>query len=382
MIREFGIHPVDLKPGVVWDGCVYGYSGYAKANRELLHRVSNTMAVEIRPAFDTNVDIHTRTRLEPYIRIKVANGCPYVRFFGPDRTTLEARPRIIYTMMETERTHPDMVQSMNENFDEVWCPTRWNLNIFHQSGVKLPGRVMPLGVNTAIYFPTRGSTQFPACRLISTGRRGLEANPEGYIVLTVGVPSHRKGFDILASAFEKAFAGRKDVHLVVATTHATANVPELEAMGRYRSNIWALTGSHDEHGMARIYNAANCYVSASRGEGWNLPAVEAAACGIPVILSDSSTHSEISDKHAWIFKNEGTEKLGGIEKISPWYKGMMFTKLGKKSVVHLAETLRAVSEGGRTVRALSEKFRLKVENEWSWDATAHKISRRLMELQR
>jgi glycosyltransferase involved in cell wall biosynthesis len=380
-MREFGVHPVNLHPGVVWDGCVYGYSGYAKANRELLHRVANTMAVEIRPAFDTALDVQAKTRLEPYMRMKVSNGCPYLRFFGPDRTTIETRPRICFTMMETIKVHREMVDLINENFDELWVPTHWNLATFKASGLKVKSRVMPLGVDSTMYRPMDPRPQLPICTLLSTSRQGLEASPEGFAILTVGVPSHRKGFDILTNAFEKAFAKRKDVHLIVATTHASSNVPELAGLGKYRSNIWALTGSKDESEMAKVYNAVDCYVSASRGEGWNLPAVEAAACGIPVILSDSSTHTEISGGNAWIFKNEGLEKLGGIEKISPWYKGMLFTKLGKKSTDSLAEAMSAIYRGGETVRTVSDKFREKVVTEWSWDTTAAKMAKQLMELQ-
>lgn len=381
-VREFGIHPVNQNPAVVWDGCVFGYSGYAKANRELLHRVSNSMAVEMRPAFETSLDVHQRARLEPYLRIKAANGCPYIRFFGPDRTTYESRPRIIYTMMETSKIQADMMGLVNQGFDELWVPTTWNLHTFKTSGLKIPAKVMPLGVDPAIYHPGRRDKELPVCQLISTRRRGLEERPEGFIVLTVGVPSHRKGFDILANAFEKAFARKRDAHLIVATTHSTSNVPELQALEKYKSNIWAMTGALDEHGMARLYNSVDCYASASRGEGWNLPAIEAAACGVPVVLSDSSTHREISfGGCAFVFSNEGLERLPGIERISPWYKNMYFTKLGKRSISELAELLLFVEKGGPAVKSRAAKFLEYTVRDWSWDRTAAKISRRLMELQ-
>lgn len=381
VVQEFGKHPVNLSPGVVWDGCVYGYSGYGKANRELLHRVANTMAVELHPAFMTSMDLQSQVRLEPYLRIRTAPHCPYLRFFGPDRTTLEPRPRICYTMMETTEIHADMVSIVNRSFDELWCPTLWNLTTFRDSGVKIKGRVIPLGVDPLIYRPMKEKPKLPTCTLLTTRHRGLKASPDGLIVLTVGVPSGRKGFDVLARAFEKAFAGNKDAHLVVATTHATSNVPELESLFKLKSKIWTLEGATDEHQMAAVYNASSCYASASRGEGWNLPAIEAAACGVPVILPAASSHPEVTGGKTWLFKAEGVSRMPGIERISPWYKDMTFTKFGKKSIADLAEMMLQVSHGGPEVARRVRDFRAKVLNEWSWDRAAALMSKRLLELQ-
>src|SRR4029078_12894490 len=37
--------------------------------------------------------------------------------------------------------------------------------------------------------------------------------------------------------------------------------------------------------MARIYHAADCYVSPYMAEGFNFPVLESAACGLPVICT-------------------------------------------------------------------------------------------------
>ncbi|HEX8119951.1 MAG TPA: glycosyltransferase [Solirubrobacteraceae bacterium] len=53
-----------------------------------------------------------------------------------------------------------------------------------------------------------------------------------------------------------------------------------------------LPGFVDDETLARLLSAATVAVVTSRGEGFGLPAVEAAACGAPVVLSDLPAHRE------------------------------------------------------------------------------------------
>jgi glycosyltransferase involved in cell wall biosynthesis len=51
--------------------------------------------------------------------------------------------------------------------------------------------------------------------------------------------------------------------------------------------------------MARLYHAADCYVSSYLAEGFNLPVLEAAACGLPVICTaGGSTDDFVTDDFA------------------------------------------------------------------------------------
>ena len=52
--------------------------------------------------------------------------------------------------------------------------------------------------------------------------------------------------------------------------------------------------SFDPEEMAKIYNAADVFVSSSSGESFQLPAIEAQACGVPVIMPDNTTASELT----------------------------------------------------------------------------------------
>lgn len=56
------------------------------------------------------------------------------------------------------------------------------------------------------------------------------------------------------------------------------------------------TGFVDDKELPAYYAVSNVYITASRDEGFNLPAVEAQACGIPVVAFDVRANKEIVKK--------------------------------------------------------------------------------------
>lgn len=377
--------PEPRPPEVLWVGHLYQYTGYGKANREILFRVANSLTVRIDDTHSEPVCVseELRTRLDAHRTALVGPKAPLLRLMGPDHISATGRHRIVWTMQETSvRVHPDMVKRANENFDELWTPSRWNLDVFKESGLRLPGRVMPLGVNPLVYRPLKRSP-LPPCRLISTGRRGLVASPKGITFLTIGLPGFRKGWDVAADAFELAFAKRRDVNLVIGLTHSPAswNQKVYRQFAKHRVPIWTLEGSFSEHALARIYSSVDAYVSASRGEGFNLPAMEAAACGIPVIVPDNTVHPEFFAPQAFIFRGDGEKVYPEGDWISDWYKGQLFTYFGRRSIRELASILEAVYEGGRAVRTRASALRKKIVSAYTWDRAADAVVERLLEVQ-
>jgi glycosyltransferase involved in cell wall biosynthesis len=369
---------------VLWAGHLYDYSGYAKANREVIFRVSNSMNVRLDTSHQepVSVDEYARARLDAFKGTLIGDRAPILRFFGPDFNSPGKRHRIVWTMMETYKIHPSMVKLVNEGFDELWTPTEWNRQVFVESGVTVPTRTIPLGVNPIVY-RIQKRRKLPPCRLISTAKAALVASPEGFIFLSVGLPSFRKGFDAIADAMEIVFAKKPDVHLVIALTHSLAdwNRKVYEQFARYKARVWVLEGSFDEHAMARIYSGSDCYVSASRGEGWNLPVCEAAACGIPVICPDNTSHPELVGKDAFTFSCEPPARCPEVEAVSGWYVGMPFSVIGKRSVSELASFMHFVRSQDSGVRVKTAALRQKMMSDWTWDKVAELVAARLIQVQ-
>lgn len=372
-------------PGVFWSGHFTDYSGYAKANREVMFRVANSLSVKLLTTGLEEgliqVDPYTRRKVEVHRHVRVAQDSPLLRFFGPDYQPREQGYKIVWTMMESYKIHHQMVAMVN-SYDELWTPTDWNRRVFVESGVRCKTRVMPLGVNSLIYRKKSGA-KLPPCIKITGQNAGKKDIPSGFVFLSVGLPSFRKGFDVLAEAFDLAFGNRSDVHLVFGITHS---IPEWnrklykQFSGR-KTSIWTLEGRYDEHEMATIYSAVNCYASASRGEGWNLPVCEAAACGVPVIVPNNTSHPEVVGGAAWTFDTEGTKIDPEGNTVSPWYEGVPFSVLGKRSVEHLSELMKLVANGGEAVDRRAAALQNLMTERWSWDSVAASVTERLLEVQ-
>jgi len=94
----------------------------------------------------------------------------------------------------------------------------------------------------------------------------------------------RKGADLLVEAWNVWKDRPRDVvcYIKVNTTYSMSNnwMTELGGDGIIVNPI-----NYIDKDMARIYNACDCFVNPSQGEGFNMALLEGMACGLPVISS-------------------------------------------------------------------------------------------------
>ena len=112
----------------------------------------------------------------------------------------------------------------------------------------------------------------------------------------------RKGIPEMMLAFSRFHARHPDSHLALHTAQIAnpgLNLPGLAArLGigacvSYPDAYLYDTGQIDCSQMAAFYRGLDVLLMTSYGEGFGLPAVEAQACGVPVILTDASAQSEL-----------------------------------------------------------------------------------------
>jgi len=357
-VRAQGKH-TPRGPEVLWSGHAFDHSGYAKANREVLLRLAHTFRVQLSQEGLSKepvlVDDYTRARLDVHVRMAVGEKAPLVRFYTPQpEDHLGQRYRICWTMLETHpRTHPNFIYLLNENYHEVWTPTTWGAQNFKASGLKIPCSVVPLGFSGITFRPCLKNKQprFPRARLLTTGRAGAKEQPKGRIFLTVCQPTFRKGLDVLVRAWEDA--GVKDASLVLYTgiheslTAYGAATWRRVAPTEAKTRIYHLTGRRTELEMAQLYQAADAYITASRGEGFDLPLLEAAACGLPVIAPDHTSHADLAllREATILVKPDGYRPVPGAQKISEWYEGQSFAWYGPKAIEAFVGAIRRIPTG-------------------------------------
>lgn len=242
---------------------------------------------------------------------------------------------------------------------QVWVPSNRVKEIYEEN--QIPNvHVVPNGVDTQLYQP-QGS------QLISS---------ELFTFLFVGGFIHRKGIDILIQAYFKAFTRADPVQLVI-RDFGSQSVYKNQNMGDQIDRLSALSHAPRirrvreelaEVQMPALYRSANVLVQPFRAEGFCLPALEAMACGVPVIVTDQAGADDfVDDTVGW--------------KIPSVRQSCQMAELGmnenKPSYFHepkidmLVDTLRWTISHTEDV-ARKGQAALQVAKEWSWVKSAQR----------
>ena len=203
------------------------------------------------------------------------------------------------TMFEATRMPAGRVEAINGTADVCLVPCEWCREMFVEQGVRVPVRVVRWGIDPGDYYP------------LERDQTLRQAQGKPYTFLWSGTPDKRKGWDLVYRAFWKAFGHNKDAKLVL----------------RFRKLPRCLSGCNDENveivegllnrpGMRRLLQEADCFVFPSRGEGWGLPPREAAATGLPAIVTNWSGLTEELEHWGLPVDVAGLEpaEFGGWEK--------------------------------------------------------------------
>ena len=120
--------------------------------------------------------------------------------------------------------------------------------------------------------------------------------------------------------------------------------------------------------MPSLYAAADCYVLISRGEGFGLPYLESAACGLPVIGSRYSGQTDfLDDSNSYLVDVDGfrsAEKT--LAWISYFYENAEFPILGDAAVEQTRAHMRHVFEHPDEAKEKAQKLTDKVTKEYDW----------------
>jgi glycosyltransferase involved in cell wall biosynthesis len=181
-------------------------------------------------------------------------------------------------------------------------PSRWAAEGYLRFGIA-PERVhvVPHGVDPRVLHPD------PERRAEARRRLGVD---ESFVFMSVGAMTDNKGIDLLLRAFARVAQSQADVRLVLKGAddlYASRNSVQraLEALSTAdreaaASRIVYLGDRRSARDMADLLRAADVYVSPYLAEGFNLPVLEAAACGVPVICTaGGATDDFTAPSYAW-----------------------------------------------------------------------------------
>ena len=174
------------------------------------------------------------------------------------------------------------IEQLNRSFHGVLAPSRTVAKALIDSGLSIPVRT--------IGYPPDLET-FGALRERRVARQGTFT----FLHVSSGFP--RKGVDVLLAAFARAFGAADPVRLIIKVFPNPHNDIALQ-IERLRDRtpdlgeIVLIDRDIGEAELSGLYGEADTMVLPSRGEGFNLPAAEAMAAGIPLIVTGYGGHMD------------------------------------------------------------------------------------------
>ena len=173
----------------------------------------------------------------------------------------------------------------------VVTPSEWSKEGFVGAGFD-PARVLvvPHGVNPAIFGP-------PDPGLRAQMRRAMGLREDEFALLSVGAMTDNKGIDLLIIAYALLRQRYPQLRLVLKDAsglYAKTGVDILDKLAPHRpdlitaelrASIIHFSMNLELMQLGLLYGSCDAYVSPYRAEGFNVPPLEAAACGLPVVVT-------------------------------------------------------------------------------------------------
>ena len=139
---------------------------------------------------------------------------------------------------------------------------------------------------------------------------------DSFTLLYVGRISPHKGIHILIEAFRKAKEILPELKLmIVGKPTFDGYYNKLKELSAGLENEIIFTGFVPDDELPEYYAAANVYATCSMWEGFDLPAVEAQACGKPVIAFNLCSHQEVIKSGILVEANNTTKFSSSIVRL-------------------------------------------------------------------
>jgi len=197
-------------------------------------------------------------------------------------------PKIAYNVWESTRQPEGFFNKLLE-FDEIWVPSEWQKECTIEQGADPDKvKVVPEGVDVHTFYP---ETVDP-----------LDEYKDGrFKFLLMGRWDYRKSTKEIIETFLKTFSPDEPVDLVVSIDNMWGEEMDGFKTTEERLENYNLINKRvkiihfpSREDYIKYLKTGHVFVSCARSEGWNLPLIEAMACGTPSIYSECSAQMEFA----------------------------------------------------------------------------------------
>lgn len=407
---------------IIWFGSFLDYISYSNVTREIaFHLENNNYNISYYSTRPSGIAEVSKDIQEKYEKRKIeledafVDDCLKVISYVPLSKVPHCAFNISYTMLETFSVSEYVANTLKTYPNEIWVPTNYTKNQFQEHvDDRVNIEVMPLWFDEDKFKPNPRKYD---CKFDTLNTEGdFPLYPVGYKFLCVSRYTTRKGFDILLKAFAEEFDRTKDdVSLVLFCRHIL-NMPNFNnnvyetlkgfIKGYDQSKIppiYIHSDPLEEKYQGEMYGWGDCHVMPSRGEGFGLTALEAAACKIPQILTNHTGLSDfVDDEVAMVIDTDQVDSCGKwetdlktgkpsykgrypewIHYLTPYYSGQKFMVGGRECIEQTKQHMRALYNNDiKNIQDKVDKFYQRAHEKYNKNLCLSKIQTRIDEILR
>lgn len=270
--------------------------------------------------------------------------------------------KIAYNVWETTEYPEHFFKKLLE-YDELWLPTKWQRDcVVAQGYPKNKTFIVPEGVNVDTFKP-------------------VDIKPKKkFQFLYFGRWDYRKATTEVVRAFAEEFADHDDVELILSADNpysVDGFQTTQERLSHYKIDTKNIRIVHfpSREEYVEFMQQGNVFLSCARSEGWNLPLIEAMACGTPAIYSDWGGQLEFAE-------GKGLPVMILGERPASDGEGLQFNRQSNGNYCepdfeHLKNVMRFAYENYENCREKALEDAKQIHKNFNWEKVAQIGAQRL-----
>lgn len=269
--------------------------------------------------------------------------------------------------------NPLPMKRFTQGSNAIVTPSSWSkMKLVEYGFAEQKIHIVPHGVSSEFFYPLTTQER-------TAVRSGLGLLPEHFVFLNLGAMTVNKGIDLLLLAFFEVRKRHPHARLVLKDDKKLYGIgisevvhvimkqhPHLQAQ-EFKDAILMLSVTLRLADMRHLYGMADVYTAPYRAEGFNLPAMEAIACGTPVIVTGGGATDDFCEPR--------TAKMIASTRMDVAANGLHGT--GYVLNADLDELIQAMEDEIASPRAGTEAFnagRAALCQDYSWGRVAQKMA--------
>ena len=269
-------------------------------------------------------------------------------------------PKIAYNVWEST-LQPQVFFNRLLEYDEIWVPSKWQAECTIKQGADPEKvKVVPEGVDVHTFYPE----QVDRLPDYDDGR---------FKFILFGRWDYRKSTKEIIQTFLTTFKPEEPVDLIVSIDNMWGEEMDGFKTTEERLESYGLTDSRikivhfpTREDYIKYLKTGHVFVSCARSEGWNLPLIEAMACGTPSIYSECSAQMEFADGKGFPVKVIG-ERSADSNDYGRYKMSELPGNYYEPDFEHLSEVMRYTYENYDDCKKQALIDSEKIHKDFSWE---------------